>query len=141
MTKNQMPGCGRPPGVYGLGLVCLLLVALALGGCATHRMGAAGPRAPEAIGGGGEAEPLLAPFLVCTSPAQFVQAQRGVDMVRLVESLEDGAAVRLGALGPLPAPAAAVLNHKRASYLVTVTREYGARARRGVRPLRPPHGR
>ena len=84
-----------------------------------------GREPPKPLEVGGEAEPLLAPFLACTTPAQFVQAQRGVDMVRLVESLEDAAAVRLGALGPLPAPAATVLNHKRAAYLVTVTREYG----------------
>ena len=68
---------------------------------------------------------LLAPFLTCTSPAAFVALQRGVDMVRLVERLDDWSAVRLGALGPVPPEAAQVLNRKRASFLVTVTREYG----------------
>jgi hypothetical protein len=72
-----------------------------------------------------DAEQLLAPFLSCTSPAEFVARQRGVDMVRLVERLDDWSAVRLGALGPLPARAAEVLNRKRASFLVTATREYG----------------
>lgn len=46
-------------------------------------------------------------------------------MARLVEGLDDASAVRLGALGPLRAGADA-LNRKRASFLVTVTREYGA---------------
>jgi hypothetical protein len=68
---------------------------------------------------------LLAPFLTCTSPAAFVALQRGVDMARLVERLEDWSAVRLGALGPLPPEAAEVLNRKRADFLVTVTHEYG----------------
>jgi hypothetical protein len=72
-----------------------------------------------------DAEQLLAPFLSCTSPAEFVARQRGVDMVRLVERLDDWSAVRLGALGPLPARAAEVLNRKRAAFLVTATREYG----------------
>jgi hypothetical protein len=67
----------------------------------------------------------LAPFLACTSPAQFIESQRGVDMVRLLEGLDDWSAVRLGSLGPLLS-GADVLNRKRASFLVTATREYGA---------------
>jgi hypothetical protein len=72
-----------------------------------------------------DAEALLAPFLSCTSPAAFVQLQRGVDMARLVERLDDWSAVRLGALGPVLPEATEVLNRKRASFLVTATREYG----------------
>jgi hypothetical protein len=72
-----------------------------------------------------DAEELLAPFLACTSPAEFVALQRRVDMARLVERLDDWSAVRLGALGPVLPEAAEVLNRKRAAYLVTVTREYG----------------
>ncbi|HYO58757.1 hypothetical protein [Archangium sp.] len=69
-------------------------------------------------------EELLAPMLSC-SPAQFVEVQRGVDMPRLVETLEDWSAVRLGALGPVRDDAAYALNRKRASFLVEVTRERG----------------
>ncbi|MFY0525319.1 hypothetical protein ACN28I_19970 [Archangium gephyra] len=72
-----------------------------------------------------DAEELLAPFLSCTSPAAFVQLQRGVDMVRLVERLDDWSAVRLGALGPVLPEATGILNRKRASFLVATTREYG----------------
>ncbi|HYO60218.1 hypothetical protein [Archangium sp.] len=112
----------------------------------------AGPRAPgEEMGGAGsaygpdvspasgcgtpppgwpnlssrDAEELLAPFLSCTSPAGFVQLQRGVDMARLVGRLDDWSAVRLGALGPVLPRAAEVLNRKRAAFLVTASREYG----------------
>lgn len=67
---------------------------------------------------------VLAPFLACASPAEFIELQRGVDMVRLVEELDDWSAVRLGSLGPLRA-GADVLNRKRAAFLVTATREYG----------------
>ncbi|WP_239470221.1 hypothetical protein [Archangium violaceum] len=68
---------------------------------------------------------VLAPFLACASPAQFIELQRGVDMAPLLESLDDWSAVRLGSLGPLRA-GADVLNRKRAAFLVTATREYGA---------------
>ncbi|QRN95346.1 hypothetical protein JRI60_40760 [Archangium violaceum] len=68
---------------------------------------------------------VLAPFLACTSPSEFIESQRGVDMSQLVEGLDDWSAVRLGALGPLRA-GADILNHKRAAFLVTVVREYGA---------------
>jgi hypothetical protein len=71
------------------------------------------------------AEELLAPLLACTSPAEFVALQRGVDMARLVRRLDDWSAVRLGALGPVLPEAAEVLNRKRASFLVTATQEYG----------------
>ena len=70
-------------------------------------------------------EELLAPFLSCTSPAEFVQLQRGMDVAQLVRKLDDWSAVRLGALGPVLPEAAEVLNHKRAAFLVTATREYG----------------
>ncbi|QQR48410.1 HNH endonuclease [Myxococcus xanthus] len=68
---------------------------------------------------------VLAPFLVCASPAEFVAMQRGVDMPALVESLTDWDAVRLGALGPMDAPASAVLSRKRAAFLVTSVEKYG----------------
>ncbi len=69
-------------------------------------------------------EELLAPVLAC-SPSEFVEVQQGVDMPRLVEALDDWSAVRLGALGPVREDAAEVLNRKRASFLVQVTRERG----------------
>ncbi|WP_205525811.1 hypothetical protein [Pyxidicoccus trucidator] len=68
---------------------------------------------------------VLAPLLECASPAGFVALQRTVDMPRVVESLEAWDAVRLGALGPLDAEAAEVLNRKRASFIVTATEKYG----------------
>ncbi|WAS89500.1 MULTISPECIES: hypothetical protein [unclassified Corallococcus] len=52
--------------------------------------------------------------------------QRGVDMARLVESLDDWDAVRLGALGPLDAKASSVLQRKRAAFLVSAVEKYGA---------------
>ncbi|WP_257461014.1 hypothetical protein [Archangium lipolyticum] len=61
---------------------------------------------------------MLAPFLACASPAEFIELQRGVDMARLVAKLDDWSAVRLGALGPLRA-GADVLNQKRAAFLFT----------------------
>ncbi|NOK15263.1 hypothetical protein HNS30_40300, partial [Corallococcus exercitus] len=68
---------------------------------------------------------VLAPFLACVSPAEFVAMQRGVDMASLVESLEDWDAVRLGALGPLDARASEALGRKRAAFLVAATEKYG----------------
>ncbi|MDC0711751.1 hypothetical protein POL68_25000 [Stigmatella sp. ncwal1] len=68
---------------------------------------------------------VLAPFLECASPAEFVAMQRGVDMAALVESLEDWDAVRLGALGPMDAKSSAVLGRKRAAFLVTSVEKYG----------------
>jgi hypothetical protein len=71
------------------------------------------------------AETLLAPFLACTSPAEFVALQQCVDMPRLVESLDDWSAVRLGALGPVREDAAHLLQRKRATFLLTATERYG----------------
>jgi hypothetical protein len=90
---------------------------------ASTRVAPASGSAPEPSSS--EVEELLARFLSCTTPAEFVRRQHGVDMARLVEGVDDWSAVRLGALGPLEAEAAEVLNHKRASFLVTATREYG----------------
>lgn len=73
----------------------------------------------------------IEPWLSCASPADFIQLQQQVDMPRLVERLEDWWAVRLGALGPVREDAAALLNRKRAAFLVQVTEEYG-RARAEV---------
>lgn len=74
--------------------------------------------------GQGTSQDVLAPFLACNSPAEFIELQRGVDMARLVEGLDDWSAVRLGTLGPLIS-GSDVLNRKRAAFLVTATREYG----------------
>ncbi|MBN1206636.1 MAG: hypothetical protein JXB05_17265, partial [Myxococcaceae bacterium] len=73
-------------------------------------------------------EELLAPFFQCASPAEFLALQRRVDMPRLVEALEDWNAVRLGALGPMEAPAAQALQRKRFSFLISATQRYGAYA-------------
>ncbi|WP_309896824.1 hypothetical protein [Archangium sp.] len=70
-------------------------------------------------------EALLAPFLTCTSPGEFVALQQRVDMPRLVETLDDWHAVRLGALGPVREDAAHLLQRKRAAFLVSTTRRYG----------------
>ncbi|HEX5753488.1 MAG TPA: hypothetical protein VFZ09_45245, partial [Archangium sp.] len=75
------------------------------------------PREPPSCGGqalppgwpdfaAGDSEALLAPFLTCTSPAEYVALQERVDMPRLVESLTDWDAVRLGSLGPVREDAA-----------------------------------
>ncbi|CAM4391880.1 hypothetical protein [Corallococcus exiguus] len=103
-----------------------------------ERTGARGSGEVEGVafacGGGGvpsgwphldSSREVLAPFLACASPAEFVAMQRGVDMAALVESLEDWDAVRLGALGPLDARASEVLGRKRAAFLVAVTEKYG----------------
>ncbi|QAT83379.1 hypothetical protein EJ065_1781 [Corallococcus coralloides] len=68
---------------------------------------------------------VLAPFLECTTPAAFLTLQRQVDMPRLVESLSDWNAVRLGALGPLETEAARVLLKKRAAFLSTAVEKHG----------------
>ncbi|WNG42762.1 hypothetical protein F0U60_00595 [Archangium minus] len=128
--------------------VLLALVALVLlGGCATRpprgsllsgfgthaAAGSAGgflSRETDAVQGAQETragQEVLARFLACTSPAEFIELQRQVDMPWLVEGLDDWSAVRLGALGPLRSDTGAdVLNRKRAAFLVTATREYGA---------------
>ncbi|WP_181791129.1 hypothetical protein [Myxococcus llanfairpwllgwyngyllgogerychwyrndrobwllllantysiliogogogochensis] len=69
---------------------------------------------------------VLAPFLACASPAEFVAMQRGVgDMGAVVQSLYPWDAVRLGALGPLDEQASAVLSRKRADFIVTSVEKYG----------------
>jgi hypothetical protein len=68
---------------------------------------------------------VLAPFLSCASPAEFVAMQRGVDMAALVQSLTAWDAVRLGALGPLDEDASAVLGRQRAAFIVTSVEKYG----------------
>ncbi|QRO03060.1 hypothetical protein JRI60_52460 [Archangium violaceum] len=72
-----------------------------------------------------DSEALLAPFLTCTSPAEYVALQERVDMPRLVESLTDWDAVRLGSLGPVREDAAGILNRKRLSFLLHATDKYG----------------
>jgi hypothetical protein len=73
----------------------------------------------------GNAEELLAPFLTCTSPAEFLALQQRVDMPRLVEALDDWRAVRLGALGTAREDVASLLNHKRTSLLLNAAERYG----------------
>ncbi|ADO70368.1 uncharacterized protein STAUR_2564 [Stigmatella aurantiaca DW4/3-1] len=69
---------------------------------------------------------VLAPFLACASPAEFVAMQRGVgDMGAVVQSLTAWDAVRLGALGPMDEDASAVLSRKRADFIVTASEKYG----------------
>jgi hypothetical protein len=68
---------------------------------------------------------LLAPFLTCTSPAEYVALQERVDMPRLVASLTDWDAVRLGSLGPVREDAAGLLNRKRLAFLLHATDTYG----------------
>ncbi|ATB42094.1 hypothetical protein CYFUS_007571 [Cystobacter fuscus] len=70
-------------------------------------------------------EELLAPFLSCTSPAEFVALQDRVDMPRLVEALSDWNAVRLGSLGPVREDAAGLVNLKRIDFLLRATERYG----------------
>ncbi|ATB36950.1 hypothetical protein CYFUS_002365 [Cystobacter fuscus] len=111
-----------------VGLALLLTAGLLLlSGCATsaplargcaHACGGAAPSS-------GEVEPRLAPFFSCTSPAEYVALQQRVDMPRLLESLDDWSAVRLGSLGPVREDAAAILQRKRASFLLSVTERYG----------------
>jgi hypothetical protein len=72
-----------------------------------------------------EGEELLAPFLACTSPAEFLALQQRVDMPRLVRRLKDWDAVRLGALGPVREDAAGLLNLKRTSFLLYALERYG----------------
>ncbi|MFY0583509.1 hypothetical protein ACN28S_62690 [Cystobacter fuscus] len=69
---------------------------------------------------------MLAPFLACSSPADFLALQQRVDMPRLVMRLNDWSAVRLGSLGPVREEAAGVLNGKRTSFLLQSPERYGA---------------
>jgi hypothetical protein len=92
-------------------------VAVLAAGCATVPEGSGGP------GSGDEA--LLARFLACASPEEFIELQRGVDMPRLVEGLEAWSAVRLGAQGPL-VEGTEVLTRKRAEFLLDASERYGA---------------
>jgi hypothetical protein len=72
-----------------------------------------------------DGEALLAPFLTCASPAEFVALQERVDMPRLVEALDDWRAVRLGALGPVREDAAHLLQRKRTAFLLSTTERQG----------------
>ena len=129
---------------------CVLLTLaslLLLAGCAT------GPRLPlappEAGGGSGEAadeafpcatqalpadwpdasvndrQALLAPFLSCSSPADFLALQQRVDMPGLVSRLDAWSAVRLGALGPVREEASGPLNRQRALFLLQSLERHG----------------
>jgi len=104
--------------------MCLGLLLAAPAEAKTPRDAATCTRIPKNWPHLSSSQEVLAPFLACTSPAEFIELQRDVDMARLVEALDDWSAVRLGSLGPLRS-GADVLNRKRASFLVTTTREYG----------------
>ncbi|WNG17319.1 hypothetical protein [Cystobacter fuscus] len=127
------------------GWVALLAAVLLSTGCVTLSgeeladvVASAGPVPQERPSCGGQAVPagwpdfsshdsqaLLAPFLACSSPAEYVALQEHVDMPRLVESLTDWDAVRLGSLGPVREDAAGLLNRKRLSFLLLATDKYG----------------
>ncbi|MFY0575265.1 HNH endonuclease [Cystobacter fuscus] len=129
----------------GCGVALLLLAVAMLAGCATSAplvlvegTGGSGAASGEALACGeqalpagwpdlsaGNAEALLAPFLRCASPGDYVALQERVDMPRLVEALDGWSAVRLGALGPIRADAADVLTRKRAAFLLEATERYG----------------
>ncbi|WNG56538.1 hypothetical protein F0U59_18585 [Archangium gephyra] len=98
--------------------------------------GTTAPQGPPGCGGqtvppgwpdfsSNDKEALLAPFLTCTSPGEFVALQDRVDMPRLVDALDDWRAVRLGALGPVREDAAHLLQRKRAAFLVIASGRYG----------------
>ncbi len=70
-------------------------------------------------------EELLAPFLTCTSPGEVLALQERVDMPRLLESLDDWSAVRLGAMGPPREDVALLFNERRASLLKKAPGAYG----------------
>jgi hypothetical protein len=103
---------------------------------ATVRLQEVLPPAPPTCGGlpvppswpdfsSGDQQQLLAPFFSCASPAEFIALQQRVDMPRLLESLDDWSAVRLGALGPVREDAAPLLQRKRAAFLVSTAERYG----------------
>ncbi|MFY0571201.1 hypothetical protein ACN28E_46240 [Archangium lansingense] len=118
----------------GLGSDATLLGA---GETVVHAVASGGPLPQGPATCGGQAVPqgwpdfssggeeLLAPFLTCTSPAEYVALQQRVDMPRLLEALDDWDAVRLGALGPVREDAAHLLQKKRAGFLVGATERYG----------------
>ncbi|WNG31500.1 hypothetical protein F0U62_12310 [Cystobacter fuscus] len=111
-----------------MGLALLLTAGLLiLSGCATSAPLARG--CTHACGGAtlsfSGAEQQLAPFFSCSSPAEYVALQQRVDMPRLLESLDDWSAVRLGALGPVREDAVGILQRKRAAFLLAVTERYG----------------
>ncbi|OJT18504.1 hypothetical protein BO221_41340 [Archangium sp. Cb G35] len=96
-------------------------------GTVSQRPATCGNRAvpPDWPGFSSGGEALLAPFLTCTSPAEYVALQQRVDMPRLVEALDEWSAVQLGALGPVREDAVPVLQRKRAAFLVSATERYG----------------
>ena len=115
-------------------LTVMASLALLSVGCAqsrSHVLSESAVGVGTGTGGAGEdsassdAEALLASFLTCTSPAEFVALQERVDMPRLVEALTDWDAVRLGSLGPVREDAAALLHRKRVSFLLHATEVYG----------------
>ncbi|WP_375767832.1 hypothetical protein NR798_40120 [Archangium gephyra] len=123
--RRSARGLGSDATVLGAGETALHGVAS--GGTVSQGPATCGgqvvPRGWPDSSSGGEA--LLAPFLSCTSPAEYVALQQRVDMPRLVEALDEWSAVRLGALGPVREDAAALLQRKRVAFLVSATERYG----------------
>ena len=131
----------------GVGPVLLPILAslLLLVGCAT---GTASGVMPEGVGGSGNApgdvpacaaqplapgwpdfsgntQELLAPFLACASPGEFLALQQCVDMPQVVARLDPWSAVRLGSLGPVREDAARLLNRQRTAFLMQALERYG----------------
>ncbi|ATB44126.1 hypothetical protein CYFUS_009607 [Cystobacter fuscus] len=73
-----------------------------------------------------DAQTLLAPFLSCTSPSDFLALQQRVDMPRLVARLDAWSAVRLGSRGPVREEASGPLNRQRTVFLLQSLERYGA---------------
>ncbi|WNG32130.1 hypothetical protein F0U62_48455 [Cystobacter fuscus] len=73
-----------------------------------------------------DARTLLAPFLSCASPGDFLALQQRVDMPRLVARLDAWSAVRLGSLGPVREEASGPLNRQRTVFLLQSLERYGA---------------
>ncbi|HEX5744596.1 MAG TPA: hypothetical protein VFZ09_00050 [Archangium sp.] len=126
----------RRRGARGLGPDAALASA---GQAPASEVASTGPVPEEPPSCGGQAVPpgwpdfssspeeLLAPFLTCTSPGEVLALQQRVDMPRLLESLDDWSAVRLGALGPPREDVARQLNDKRTSLLEKAAGAYGRR--------------
>ncbi|WP_071902538.1 hypothetical protein [Cystobacter ferrugineus] len=73
-----------------------------------------------------DAQTLLAPFLSCASPGDFLALQQRVDMPRLLARLDTWSAVRLGSLGPVREEASGPLNRQRTAFLLQSLERYGA---------------
>ncbi|WP_395841741.1 hypothetical protein [Cystobacter fuscus] len=73
-----------------------------------------------------DTQAILAPFLSCASPGDFLALQQRVDMPRLVARLDAWSAVRLGSRGPVREEASGPLNRQRTVFLLQSLERYGA---------------